>query len=349
MTDQTATLSEVLESWADGDVLKRDVARVVGEISNAAVAVSKLIAAGPLAGDLAAVVGDNAGGDEQKALDVTANDLMTGGLARAPVAVLGSEEDDEPIVLDPAGTLCVAMDPLDGSSNIETNVSLGTIFSIYAMAGAGNGSALSAVLQKGSQQIAAGFFIYGPQTALVLTVGAGTDIYTLDRDQGTFMRTRAGVRIAEGKREFAINASNYRHWDNPVRRYIDDCIAGAGGPRGENFNMRWIASLVAETYRILIRGGIFLYPADARAGYGEGRLRLVYEANAIAMLVEQAGGAATDSVNRILDLQPEQLHQRTAFVFGGGDEVARVARCHTDPPGKGSRSPLFGERGLFRS
>lgn len=346
--DHVKTLAEVLETWAGGDALKRDLAATVGEMSIAAVAISKLIAAGPLAGDLAEIVGDNAGGDQQKALDVTANELLLDALARASVAVIGSEESDEPVALDAAGTLCVAIDPLDGSSNIDTNISIGTIFSIYAMAGAGNGSALSAVLQKGSQQLAAGFFIYGPQTSLVLSVGEGTDFYTLDRDNGVFLRTRSAVRIVPGKHEFAINASNYRHWPDPVRRYIDDCLAGVDGPRGANYNTRWVASLVAEAFRILTRGGIFLYPADSRPGYGAGRLRLVYEANAIAMLMEQAGGSASDGTGPILEIPPKELHQRTALVFGDADEVACVEQCYVEPPGKGSRSPLFGERGLFR-
>ncbi len=245
--------------------------------------------------------------------------------------------------------LAVAMDPLDGSSNIDANVSIGTIFSLLPRATAGNGASEAAVLQAGTNQLAAGMVVYGPQTALVLTLGQGTHIFTLERTTSTFVLTRADVRIPVGTREYAINASNYRHWEEPVRAYIDDCIAGAEGPRGENFNMRWIASLVAEAYRIFARGGIFLYPRDARRGYRSGRLRLVYEANPIAFLVEQADGAASDGERRILGIHPRELHERVPLVFGARDKVERVARYHANPHSIGERSPLFARRGLFRA
>ena len=204
-------------------------------------------------------------------------------------------------------------------------------------------------MQAGTVQIGAGFFIYGPQLALVLSLGSGTHVFVLSTRLGTFVQAYESRMIAPRTQEFAINTANYRHWDEAVRLYVDDCLEGADGPRGKDFNMRWIASLVADCYRILMRGGVFLYPGDQRKGYRQGRLRLVYEANPIAYLVEQAAGAASDTVNRILEIQPESLHQRVPMVFGSEREVARIARYHTAPSSIGERSPLFGNRGLFRA
>lgn len=340
------SLGRRLDAWARDDGSRGAIAEVVQAIADTAVTLSEIIAQGPLAGALGAVVGDNVDGDAQKALDVRANDLFLEALRHAPVAVFGSEENERPVVLKHDAPLAVAIDPLDGSSNIDTNVSIGTIFSILPVT-AGESPEL-ALLQPGANQLAAGFVIYGPLTALVLTLGQGTQIFTLDRKTGGFVLTRTDVQIPAGKAEYAINASNYRHWDEPVRLYIDDCLSGAEGPRGRNFNMRWIASLVAEVFRILSRGGIFLYPRDDRPGYQHGRLRLVYEANPIAFVVEQAGGAATDGEHRVLDIAPQQLHQRVPLVFGARDKVERVARYHKEPHAIAERSPLFGRRGLFR-
>jgi fructose-1,6-bisphosphatase I len=255
----------------------------------------------------------------------------------------------EPIELDPRGTLLVAVDPLDGSSNIDTNVSVGTIFSVLMAPTEGSRCDADAFLQTGVHQVAAGYAIYGPQTAFVLTVGAGTHVFTLDRSSGTFHLTSQHVRVPATTQEFAINASNHRYWDEPIRIYVDDCLKGAEGPRGADFNMRWIASMVAEAHRVLSRGGIYLYPADIRNGYNQGRLRLIYEANPIAWLIEQAGGAASTGHRRILDVQPRSLHQRIPLLFGSREEVARLDRYHLEPHPIGERSPLFGRRGLFRS
>jgi fructose-1,6-bisphosphatase I len=336
-----------LDDWAGTDVQRATVVRTVMAIADTAAVVSKLIADGPLAGTLGAVTGaDNADGDAQKELDVRANELFIAALRDAPVAVYGSEENPEPLVLDVRAPLAVAIDPLDGSSNIDTNVSIGTIFSILPMV---PGEPDAAFQQPGVNQLAAGFVIYGPQTALVLSVGQGTHIFTYDRDGAAFVLTRANVEIALGKREYAINASNYHHWEEPMRAYIDDCMAGIDRPDAKQFNMRWIASLVAEAFRILARGGIFLYPRDKRPGYQNGRLRLVYEANPIAFVVEHAGGAATDARHRILEIQPTALHQRVPFIFGARDKVERVVRYHEGHHGIGERSPLFARRGLFRT
>lgn len=341
-------LHEYLVDWAAEREERQDVAETILSIAKATARISALIAQGPIAGTFGEIVGDNADGDAQKALDVYANELFIASLENAPVAVVGSEEEEFALVLNETAPLAVAIDPLDGSSNIDTNVSIGTIFSILPASNENEDSPESALLQPGANQLAAGFVIYGPQTALVLTVGEGTQIFTHERKSGRFLLTSATVRIPANQHEYAINASNYRHWDEPVRAYIDDCIAGAEGPQGENFNMRWIASLVAETFRIFARGGIFLYPRDNRAGYQNGRLRLTYEANPIAFLVEQAGGAATDGEHRILDIAPHGLHQRVPLVFGSRNKVELVARYHSEPHSISARSPLFGRRSLLR-
>lgn len=349
MTDGQTTLEDYLGQWTKSGG-RSDVSATVLALAGAAVRLSREIAIGPLAGEIGAVVGtgDAAGGDQQKRLDLEANTAFRDGLLAAPVAVFGSEEQEAAEVLDAAQPLAVAIDPLDGSSNIETNVSIGTIFAIFPVPVSGTGGIESALMQPGREQLAAGFFIYGPQTALVLTVRAGTHVFTLDPRDAKFRLTRADVRVPEGKREYAINASNYRFWPRAVRDYIDDLVAGAEGPRGQDFNMRWVASMVAEAFRIMIRGGVYIYPRDSRKGYENGRLRLVYEANPMALVFEQAGGAATDGVNRIMDLTPASLHQRVPLVFGSADKVARIARYHTDIATREQKSPLFSERGLFR-
>jgi fructose-1,6-bisphosphatase I len=240
------------------------------------------------------------------------------------------------------------MDPLDGSSNIDTNVSIGTIFSILPGLGGADFDDAASFLQSGRAQLAAGFFIYGPQLALVLTLGAGTHVFVFSPRAGKFLHAYEQVAIPPTTQEFAINASNYRHWDGAVRHYVDDCMQGAEGPHGRDFNMRWIASLVADAYRIFIRGGVYLYPGDRRRGYAHGRLRLVYEANPIALLAEQAGGLATDGVQPILDIVPQGLHQRVPLIFGSRSEVLQIRSYHEEPDAVGVRSPLFGSRGLFR-
>jgi len=272
--------------------------------------------------------------------------LLIAGLKSASVAVVTSEELPEPLINNPNDSLIVALDPLDGSSNIDTNVSLGTIFSVLQGNG---GTALTDILLPGTQQRAAGYVIYGPQTALVMTLGVGTHIFTLDPKSGDYRLTTENVQITPTTKEFAINASNFRHWDEHVRGYVDDCLSGEGGPRAANFNMRWIASLVAECHRILSRGGVFLYPGDNREGYARGRLRLTYEANPIAWLIEQAGGAASTGTERILDIQPTDIHQRVPLIFGSRDEVARIDGYYANLHPLASRSPLFGQRGLFRA
>lgn len=341
-------LKSFLAQWAGDDATNKAVAETIDKMCSAAAEIADLISQGTLAGEMAAIVGDNADGDAQKFLDVKSNELIFAALGDSPVAVMGSEEDDEAVPLNDGAPLAVAVDPLDGSSNIETNVSIGTIFSIFPVATAVDQSPEKVFFQPGSNQLGAGFMVYGPQTTVVFTVGAGTHVATLDRKTGEFLITLENMKMISGKREYAINASNYRQWSPGIRAYIDDCLAGTDGPREEDYNMRWVASLVAEAFRILIRGGVFLYPGDNRDGYECGRLRLVYEAFPVAMVVEQAGGVATNTTERILDLVPDDLHQRTPLVFGPADEVERVKRYQTSPIEKGASSPLFGHRGLFR-
>lgn len=346
------SLSDHLECWAGKDSARRAVADTVWRIAGAGRAISEVVARGSLAGALgtaalgSATGGANADGDIQKELDVRANDILLAAFKGAPVALIASEELAEPMVNDPDADLVVAIDPLDGSSNIDTNVSVGTIFSVLQ---AEAGDQPNQVLLAGTRQRAAGYIIYGPQTALVITLGDGTHLFTLDPDGGEFRLTGPNLKIPPTTNEFAINASNFRHWDEHVRAYVDDCLAGEKGPRAANFNMRWIASLVAECHRILARGGVFLYPADRRHGYGRGRLRLTYEANPIAWLIEQAGGAASTGRERILDIQPSDVHQRVPLIFGSIDEVARIEGYHADLNPLGTRSALFSQRGLFRA
>lgn len=284
--------------------------------------------------------GRNADGDSQTALDVAADGLFRAALARAGVRWYASEEQDAVVELDPAGAFGVALDPLDGSSNIDVNVAIGSIFAIYPAETDG----AATFLRPGREIVAAGYVIYGPHTALVVSFGEGALRFTLDR-AGVF-RLAGPVTMPTASREFAINASNHRHWPEPIRSYVDDCLAGADGPHGRDFNMRWIASLVAEAHRIVTRGGVFLYPADRRPGYERGRLRRVYECAPIAFLVEQAGGRATDGSARLLDQSAETLHERTPFVFGSAEPVERVGAYHALPDPE--TSALFGKRGLFR-
>jgi fructose-1,6-bisphosphatase I len=341
------TLKNYLQSETDEG--KSGVAETVLCLAGAMIQISKLVARGPLAGAMGAARGDNADGDVQKELDIVANDAVVEALQNAPVAYLVSEELEDPLVMQPNAPLYVAIDPLDGSSNIETNAAVGTIFAIFPAVSDENTTVDAGVLQPGVNQLAAGYCIYGPQTSLVLTTGNGTHIFTLDPDEVEFRLTATNIQIPETTREFAINVSNFRHWDRHVRSYIDDCLAGEEGHRKSNYNMRWIASLVAECQRILARGGIFLYPGDARKGYAHGRLRLLYECSPIAFLIEQAGGGATTGTQRVLEVVPENIHQRVPMIFGSSREIRRVEAYYAERDMHGERSQLFSKRGLFRA
>jgi len=284
-------------------------------------------------GDVLGTAGsENVQGEVQKKLDVIANEVLVeanewGG----HLAAMASEEMDSIHVVPnryPQGEYLLLFDPLDGSSNIDVNVSIGTIFSVLRKVGHSRGVEEADFLQPGRQQAAAGYCVYGPQTTLVLTVGDGVAMFTLDRETGSWVLTEDGVRIPEDTKEFAINMSNMRHWAPPVRRYIDECLAGKDGPRGKDFNMRWVASMVADVHRILTRGGIFMYPWDKREPDKPGKLRLMYEANPMSFLVEQAGGAATNGLERILDVSPKKLHERVSVILGSKNEVLRVTEYH---------------------
>jgi fructose-1,6-bisphosphatase I len=274
----------------------------------------------------------NVQGEAQKKLDVIANEvLLEANSWGGHLAAMASEEMEAIHVVPdryPQGEYLLLFDPLDGSSNIDVNVSIGTIFSVLKKADDATGVSEADFLQPGTQQVAAGYCLYGPQTILVLTVGHGVAMFTLDREQGSFVLTADRVQIPPDTKEFAINMSNQRHWAAPVKRYIDECLAGREGPRGKDFNMRWVASMVTDVHRILSRGGVFMYPWDQREPDKPGKLRLLYEANPMALLVEQAGGAATDGRQRILDIAPAKLHQRVAVVLGSKNEVERVTAYH---------------------
>lgn len=306
-------------------------------------AMSARIARGGIDENLADAAGVNTGGDAQKALDVIADEMFMDALAGSDVRYYASEEQDSVVALNETGAFGLAIDPLDGSSNIDTNVSIGAIFGIFPATDDPDGT----FLRPGRDLLASGYAIFGPQCAILLTVGDGVLKFVLDPQKGQFVSLGTIADIPADSVEYAINASNYRHWDAATRAYVDDRVAGSEGPTGTNFNMRWVASLVAETHRILTRGGIFLYPGDARPTYERGRLRYIYECAPIAFLIEQAGGRATDGQEALLDQVPDTLHARTPFVFGSKNKVARVATYHDLPPEE--TSALFGERGLFRS
>ena len=301
---------------------------VVAAIAQACVQISQVVASGAISGSLGAAGQINVQDEEQKKLDIITNDILRDALKACPsVAGLASEELEEIETTGRIGGFLVTFDPLDGSSNIDVNVSVGTIFSILP-APAGHEPTEADFLVPGRRQVAAGYVVYGPQTMLVVTLSQGVFGFTLSA-QGEWLLTHETVAISADTAEFAINMSNQRHWAQPVRRYIDGCLQGKDGPRGKNFNMRWVASMVADVHRILMRGGIFLYPWDAREPDKPGKLRLLYEANPMALIVERAGGKATDGRTAILDLQPVKLHQRVPVVLGSANEVDQVAALNT--------------------
>lgn len=329
-----------------GDARRAAIAAVIESIASAAKKLSQMIAAGPLIGITGLHSGTNPDGDAQKDIDIAADRLMREALRVAPVAAVLSEEAELPEILNESAPLCVAIDPLDGSANLENNISVGTIFSIRPKAR----DVVSTFFEPGTAQCAAGFFMYGPQTLLVLALDGQVDLFILDGATDEFVLVRHGVRVPPDTPEFAINASNRRHWSSGVRTYIDECIAGTNGECGRDFNMRWIGSLVAEAYRILVRGGVFLYPADARPGYREGRLRLVYEAHPIALIMEWAGGDVSSGRARILELSARTPHQRVPLVMGSPRAVRDIETIHAgiEPLFENGDAPLFARRGLFR-
>ena len=325
----------------------------------------KAIARSVAFGELGSVLGHptpevatsiNVQGEVQKKMDVISNEYFTqmtewGG----HLAGMASEELEEPYQIPETlqrGKYMLVFDPLDGSSNIDVNVTVGSIFSVLRapqdVIDSGRDVVEADFLQSGTQQLAAGYALYGPTTMLVLTVGNGVSGFTLDPNLGQFMLTHPDIQIPVDTHEFAINASNARFWEAPVKRYVDECLAGKPGPRGKDFNMRWIASMVAEAHRILMRGGVFLYPRDTKDTSKPGRLRLLYEANPVGMIMEQAGGRASTGEVPMLGVQPTSLHQRIGLVFGSKNEVERIERYHAEPVKVELHNPLFAERSLFR-
>lgn len=348
------TLSKFLIQQLTGIAGANDLGALLIDVAAAVKAISAMTAKGALGGYLGEHGGRNVQGEMQQKLDVLAHEVIIrscewGGL----LAGMASEELAEPYAV-PAeyvrGRYLLVFDPLDGSSNTDVNVSVGTIFSVLRHEKS-EAPAAGDYLQAGVRQVAAGYAIYGPATMLVITVGKGTHGFTLDREIGNFILTHPDLRIPADSSEFAINTSNARFWEPPVHRYVSECQAGKSGVRSRDFNMRWIASLVAEVHRILMRGGVFMYPKDTKDRTKPGRLRLLYEANPISLLVEQAGGRATTGGQRLMELEPEALHQRIPLILGSRNEVERIERyhmewrCGTDRP---FSSPLFNERSLFR-
>ncbi|HOB46386.1 MAG TPA: class 1 fructose-bisphosphatase [Zoogloea sp.] len=328
------TLTQFLIEQQRKGLMGADLRLLMEVVARAVKAIAVNVSKGALADVLGEAGSDNVQGEAQKKLDVIANDILIqanewGG----HLAAMASEEVEEirPIPNDyPRGGFLLLFDPLDGSSNIDVNISVGTIFSVLKCPTGGAEPTEADFMQPGTEQVAAGYSVYGPSTQLVFTIGDGVHGFTLDREMGSFIYTHPNMKIPEDTKEYSINASNARFWEAPVQRYIGELQAGKEGPRERDFNMRWVASMVADVHRILTRGGIFLYPLDSKIKAQGGKLRLMYEANPMAMIVEEAGGAATTGRERILDIKPTKLHQRVPVMLGSKNEVERVTRYHLE-------------------
>ena len=355
MTNREKTITEfMIEHQRRFPDAAGDFTALLNYVRLACKRISIIVGRGALAGAHGSAGEVNVQGETQMKLDVMSNDIFLrtneyGG----HLAGMVSEELEEPYQIPaeyPLGNYLLAFDPLDGSSNIDINAPVGSIFSIMKAPGGAQRPNAGDFLQSGTRQLCAGYAIYGATTMLVLTVGRGVHGFTLDRGFGEFILTHPNMTIPDETSEFAINASNERFWEPPVKRYVSECLAGRGGARDKDFNMRWIASLVAEVHRILIRGGLFMYPTDSRDPTKPGRLRILYEANPMAMLMEQAGGAASTGRKRLLDLIPSHIHERVPLVLGCKSEVERIERYHMEHDTGLDRvysSPLFKERSLF--
>ena len=324
----------LVEKQRDKGLIPSELRLLLEVVARACKRISYAVGKGALA-DIHGMVGsENVQGEAQQKLDVIANEtLLEANLWGGHLASMASEEMEHPYPIPnryPKGEFLLLFDPLDGSSNIDVNVSIGTIFSVLRLPEGMNADDERCFLQPGRNQLAAGYAVYGPATLLVLTVGDGVACFTLDRETGSWWLTNDRMQVPADTKEFAINASNARHWQAPVKRYIDELLAGKEGPRGRDFNMRWVASMVADVHRIMTRGGVFMYPRDNREPDKPGKLRLMYEANPMAFVIEQAGGAATDGTQRIMDIPPEKLHQRVAVFLGSKNEVERATSYHAD-------------------
>lgn len=323
------------ESEPIGDLAWRHaLPAVIQDIAAACMDIAAAISQGALSDSLGELATDNVQGERQKQLDVISNDIFLQRCQRSGhLAGMASEEMEQPYSMPPSthGSLLLLFDPLDGSSNVNLNIGVGSIFSVLPSPLARAVEAAD-FLQVGTRQLCAGYALYGPSTMLVLTLGNGVHGFTLDQKRGEFVLTHADMRMAADTGEFAINMSNQRLWQAPVQRYITEVLQGATGPRRKDFNMRWVASMVAEVHRLLVRGGVFLYPVDSRIASQGGKLRLLYEANPMAMLLEQAGGAASTGLARILEIPPERLHQRVPVMLGSREEVELLLSYHADQP-----------------
>lgn len=351
-TPKTLTRFLIEESRRRSEV-QADFITLVTDVRLACKRIAALIGKGALAGALGRADSTNVQGEEQMRLDVLANDIFVRTTEwSGQLAGMVSEEMSAPYAIPaeyPRGRYLLLFDPLDGSSNVHVNVAVGSIFSILRCPDETCEPLETDFLQPGTAQVCAGYAIYGPSTMLVLTTGHGVHGFTLDREIGEFLLTHPNLRIPESTSEFAINASNSRHWEAPIKRYVSECQAGAAGPRGRDFNMRLIASLVAETHRILMRGGVFLYPRDRKDLTRAGRLRLLYEANPIGFIVDQAGGRASTGREPLLEVTPTSLHERIGLIFGARAEVERIERYYREYNDFEFDAPLFGTRTLFRS
>ncbi|CAN1513708.1 Fbp Fructose-1,6-bisphosphatase [Methylophilaceae bacterium] len=349
MQTAPSNLSEFLASASRGMAQAEALSALLLSIAQAAKSIAALTTRGPLLGVTGKLASQNVQGETQMHLDVLSNAIFMDNLKQSGVvAGLASEEMDAPVDITQGGPFLVVFDPLDGSSNVAVNVSIGSIFSV--LNAPKTPLAEADYLQAGNQQVAAGYALYGYCTMLVLTLGQGTHGFTLDPDNGEFYLTHPGMRVPEETAEFAINASNQRFWDAATVDYVEGCLAGATGPRGKDFNMRWVASMVADVHRILIRGGVYVYAQDSKEPARGGRLRLMYEVNPMSMLVEQAGGKSTTGRQRLLDVQPNHIHQRVPVILGSHHEVAFMERCYAAVDGgvlKSPHSPLFSGRSLF--
>jgi len=334
MTKRISLTQYLVEQQREHGHIPSQLRLLIEVVARACKRISISVNKGALGEVLGAAGSENVQGEVQKKLDIISNEvLIEANVWGGHLAAMASEEMDTIHVVPdryPQGEFLLLFDPLDGSSNIDVNVSIGTIFSVLRKVNNQRGVSEEDFLQPGKQQAAAGYCVYGPQTTLVLTVGRGVAVFTLDREQGSFVLTAENIQVPEDTKEFAINMSNLRHWDAPVTRYINECLAGKEGPRGKDFNMRWVASMVADVHRILTRGGVFLYPWDKREPEKPGKLRLMYEANPMAYLIEQAGGLATNGHQRIMDMVPTKLHQRVSVMLGSKNEVQRVTDYHRE-------------------
>lgn len=318
-----------LANYLNADASNPALNDVITTVTNVGKTISQLLRKGALADILGEAGNQNVQGEEQKKLDVLANDLLLEALANnAHCAGVASEELDDATPANADGSLLVLFDPLDGSSNIDINMAVGTIFSILPYQRQGQISANSDFLQAGNQQLAAGYLLYGTSTVLALTIADNVVMFSLDPDSNDYMLIEEDVQIDADASEYAINASNYRYWQAPMQQYIDELIAGKTGVRGRDFNTRWVAAMVGDVHRILCRGGLFTYPFDTKDANKAGKLRLMYEANPMSLLIERAGGAATDAVQRILDIEPTDIHQRVPVVLGSKNEVDYVKNLH---------------------